>query len=66
MIPQRKRFQDTEAAFHVVDTLLQQNARISMLVYGMDVINIFLTRIGFTFSHLHELPKTFVDQVLNG
>jgi small-conductance mechanosensitive channel len=57
MIQPRKRFQDT-VAFHVADNL-SQIARLAMLVYGMDVIKIFLTCMGFTFPHLQELPKNF-------
>jgi small-conductance mechanosensitive channel len=56
-IQPRKRFQDT-VAFHVADAL-SQIARLAMLVYGMDVIKIFLTCMGFTFPHLQELPKNF-------
>jgi small-conductance mechanosensitive channel len=45
-------------AFHVA-TALSQIAKIALLVYGVDIIKIFLTCMGFAFPHLNEMPHNF-------
>lgn len=61
MIQPKKRFRET-VAFHVADHV-SQIARLALLVYGVDVIKIFLTCMGFSFPHLQELPKTFAKVI---
>lgn len=44
--------------YHIANTL-SQIAKLAMLVYGADIIKIFLTCMGFTFPHLQEFPQNF-------
>jgi len=56
-IPRKQNFYDS-ITFHVANSL-SQIAKIALLVYGVDIIKIFLTCMGFTFPHLNEMPHNF-------
>lgn len=56
-IPRKPNVYDS-TAFHVADAL-SQVAKIALLVYGVDIIKIFLTCMGFGFPHLNDMPHNF-------
>lgn len=55
--PRKQSFHDS-TVFHIANAL-SQIARIALLVYGVDIVKIFLTCMGFTFPHLNEMPHNF-------
>ena len=59
--PTKKSFYDS-APFHVANAL-SQIAKLALLVYGADIIQIVLTCMGFTFPHLNEFPQNFAKIV---
>lgn len=56
-LSRKDNFYDS-TAFHVAD-VLSQIAKIALLVYGVDILKIFLTCMGFAFPHLNEMPHNF-------